>query len=531
MNARSPRTAGRLLLLLAPLLAGACSGPRATAGTVRVEIVADGESQAVNVPSGSTVLEILRQADLEVGEFDRVEPRTYTVVTEGTLITITRIQEGFEIEEMSIPFERQTLRNESLAEGETRLLQPGMNGLEEVTYRVVKEEGVEVSRSPVKRVVLLEPQSEVLMIGSQASYSPISVAGTLAYEIGGNAWIIRGDTGGRRPLVLTGDLDGFVFRLSPDSRWLLYSRREEGEQINSLWIISTTQSAPEPFPLEVENVVHFADWVPNEPNLTVAYSTVEASPAAPGWQANNDLNTVTFAASGRVVRRDTLLEPNAGGQYGWWGTSFVWSPDGLLLAYARADSVGIIDVREPEFNPLLSITPFQTFGDWAWVPGIAWGQSGRTLYSVDHGPPLGFESPGASPAFDLIALSPDGGMEVPISPRTGMFAFPAASPGTNLPTGETAFQIAFLQAISPLESETSSYQLMVMDRDGSNLRALFPNQGDPGIEPPQQPPAWSPDGERIAFLYRNDLWVVEVDSGVGQRLTSDGQTGTYDWKP
>ncbi|MCK7522164.1 MAG: G5 domain-containing protein [Ignavibacteriales bacterium] len=40
------------------------------------------------------------------------------------------------------------MRNESLPDGETRLVQAGVNGLQELTYRIVLENGEEISRSP-----------------------------------------------------------------------------------------------------------------------------------------------------------------------------------------------------------------------------------------------------------------------------------------------------------------------------------------------------------------------------------------------
>jgi Tol biopolymer transport system component len=75
----------------------------------------------------------------------------------------------------------------------------------------------------------------------------------------------------------------------------------------------------------------------------------------------------------------------------------------------------------------------------------------------------------------------------------------------------------------------SSYRLGVMDRDGSNARLLFPAEGEGGLEP--IPPSWSPDGARLAVLYRGDLWIVDVETGLGQPLTTDGQTQAFDWSP
>jgi hypothetical protein len=520
-----------MIALLMPIILAACAGPRATAGTMQVEIQADGGNQTLSLPIGSTVQQAIEAAGVHVDAFDRVEPPSYTLLTEGSTVKITRVSESFEIEEIVIPFERQIIRNEALPKGETRLLQPGANGLQEITYRILQEEGLEISRSAVKSVVIQEPIPEILMVGLQAAYTPLPIDGKLAYVSGGNAWLIQGDTGNRRPLVLSGDMDGRVFRLSPDGRWLLFTRQaEEGENIiNSLWAISTTNSEAESIDLKASNIIHFADWIPSTPSLTVAYSTVEPSPAAPGWQANNDLIMVTFTSAGAVLKPSTLVEANAGGQYGWWGTNFAWGRDSRHLAFARADGVGLVDLEYQVFEPLLELIPYQTLSDWAWVPGLAWGQDNRTLFFVDHGEPVGLESPEASPVFNLVAIPGTGGSPLSLASRAGMFAYPSVSPIVELSNGEISYQIAYLQAVSPLESEDSSYRLMVMDRDGSNERALFPPPGEPGLDPQQT--AWSPNADRIAFSYRGDLWVIDVASGIGQPLTGDSQTLNYDWKP
>jgi hypothetical protein len=175
------------------------------------------------------------------------------------------------------------------------------------------------------------------------------------------------------------------------------------------------------------------------------------------------------------------------------------------------------------------MTPYQSLGDWAWVPGVAWGQDARTLYFVNHGSPVGLEGEAASPAFDVAAQPSRGSQVVRLADRTGMFAYPSVSPAQQLPSGEIAYRLAFLQALTPLESQTSTYQLVVMDRDGSNRTTLFPASGEVGLT--AQPLVWSPNASRLGLIYRGDLWIVDASTGVGQRLTGDGQTVAVDWKP
>ncbi|MDF1499498.1 MAG: G5 domain-containing protein [Anaerolineales bacterium] len=519
------------LLLITGLLA-ACGRPQATARSIEIQIEIDDQTQAVAVPAGSTVQQSLDSAGIALAALDRVDPPAYTTVDEGTLIRVTRVSERFEIEEIVIPYERQTIRNESLPEGETRLLQPGQNGRQEITYRVIEEGGEEISRAPVKNVILENPLPEILMVGTQSSHTPISIQGKLVYISGGNAWLISGNSGNRRPVVVYGDLDGRILQVSPDGDWLLFSRspqEADGELINELWVVSLDDAGAEPFDLGIRNVIHFADWVPLQSSLIVAYSTVEASPSPPGWQANNDLKTIVFSEAGRVLRERTILDASAGGQYGWWGTSFAWGRDDEHLAYIRADSVGIVDFDNETFVQVHEITPFQTLEDWAWVPGIAWGQDQQSLYFVDHGEPVGIENPQSSPIFHLAVNTQRTGQHVLLSQRAGMFAYPSVSPILDVDTPEIAYKVAFFQAINPLESKNSSYRLVVIDRDGSNRRVLFPPEGEPGLDPALPGPVWSPAGDRIAVIYRNDLWVIDIQTGVGQQLTNDGQAILIDW--
>lgn len=511
---------------------GGCAGPQATAGALTVVIAVDSEEVRAAVPAGSTVLQAVEASGIVLGPLDRLQPPGYTVVADETRIEITRLTESFEVEQAVVPFPQQTLRNEALPQGETRLLQAGENGLQETTYRIVLQEGVEVSRTAVKVQSIREPQPEILMIGTLAAYTPVPIDGTLAYLSSGNIWTISGDSGSRTPLTVAGDADGRILELSPDADWLVYSRleAEETEDINSLWAVSTIVRSAEPHSLEVSNVVHFADWSPDSSTLQLAYSTVEPRAAAPGWQANNDLWLLTLRPDGdraRIGPRRTLIPANSGGQYGWWGASFAWAPDGLRLAYARPDGIGLIEVEDPGLQPALEAAPFQTLGDWAWVPGVGWGWDSRTLYSVRHGAPVGLETDAASPVFDLVALQGTSGTALPLQARVGMFAGPVVSPPRVLANGEVDYRLAFLQALAPLESESSRYRLVVMDRDGSNARSVFPADGEPGLEPHRV--AWSPEATRVALIYQGDLWIVDVETGQAHRLTSDGQVAALDW--
>ena len=106
-----------------------------------------------------------------------------------------------------------------------------------------------------------------------------------------------------------------------------------------------------------------------------------------------------------------------------------------------------------------------------------------------------------------------------------MDAHPAWSPdGT---------QIAF---VSDRSTQIPSFDLYIMESDGSNVRSLIPSVGTRG-----HPPVWSPDGSRIAFVgyasrfdtgsdeSRHILYTIRPD---GSDLVEIGDTsGNPTWSP
>jgi hypothetical protein len=183
----------------------------------------------------------------------------------------------------------------------------------------------------------------------------------------------------------------------------------------------------------------------------------------------------------------------------------------------------------------MDVVPLLTRGDWAWVPGITWGADGNIIYTVDHISAQGTISPEESPVFDLTAVSVDTGTLLHMVNQAGMFSYPIASPMPTRDSVDQDFQIAYLQAIFPEQSEVSHYKLAIMDRDGSNRHILFPEDQAAGLEPQRFWGAWSPtplpesNYYAIGVLYQGNLWIVNVENGEAVQVTGDGLTTRIIW--
>ncbi len=518
------------MLLFSVLAASGCgASPAPAAGDVSVDLIDESTTISLSVPIGSSVQSVLEKAGLTLSPLDRTEPPSFTLVTEPMTIKIIRVVEEYEVEEIVIPFEHQTVRNESLPEGETLLIQAGENGLQRITYRTVLENGVQTSRTVFEVVNVREARPEIMMIGAQALFTPVEIQGRLVFLLAGNAWMMENSTANRRPVLTTGDLDGRVFSLSPDGSWLLCTRSSgmNENEINTLWAVNLSSRETDPIDLQTSNIIHYAGWDPDG-GLAIYYSSVEPRSTAPGWQANNDLIRLSFTANGTIESRETILAANSGGVYGWWGTNFVWSPDGDRLAYARPDSVGLVDFEGKSTRTLIELIPYQTGGDWAWVPGLSWSSDSQLLYTVTHAPLEEAHRQELSPLFQFSAYVMDQGPVVDLLPQAGMFAYPVASPYNPSSPG----LVALLQAVFPEQSDSSRYRLVLMDQDGSNPRVLYPPEGAAGLDPQQvvwSPPVNGSAGE-IAFIHQGNIWLIDPEAGNLQQITGDGLITRLDWQ-
>jgi hypothetical protein len=520
----------QLFIILSFISLIGCIPNKQTEDKISVNLLVDGQSISTNVILGTNVQQVIDENHVILNNLDRVEPPSYTVILKETQIRVVRVVESFVTSDILVPFDHQTVQNESLSEGQTLLIQAGENGNQQIVYRVVSEDGKEISRTVYSQITLKSEIPEIIMVGMKAISKPTSIPGKLAYIVAGNAWMMEETTGNRIPLVTTGDLDGYIFSISSNGQWLLFSRKAASKEqgINSLWVVNTSSTQSKPIDLSVSNVIRSAQWIPDHP-LMLTYSTVEPRSAAPGWQANNDLWQMTLNDDGTPLKKEKLLDSNSGGLYGWWGIQFVWSRDGRSLAYSLPDQIGVVDFEGKKLINLLPIVPLNTQGDWAWLPSLAWSPDNRILFIVHHASQDPNIDPEDSQSFNLVAFDVRNQRIITLVPNVGMFANPFPANQENL----LHTRIGYFTAIFPDQSATSRYRFALMDQDGSNQQLVFPSESATGMEPGII--AWSPkDGlfqtSQIALLYKGNLFFLDSVSLITTQITGDGLISTIDWK-
>ena len=101
------------LILAASLLLAGCRSPQLGQELIQVQVIADGSTRQVEIQAGSTAGQALEAAGLQTSNLDKSDPPSYTVLSNGDVIRLTRVIEEFTTEEVIIPFEQQIARNES----------------------------------------------------------------------------------------------------------------------------------------------------------------------------------------------------------------------------------------------------------------------------------------------------------------------------------------------------------------------------------------------------------------------------------
>ncbi len=483
----------------------------------RVTLVADGEQRTFQTEA-QTVRALLDEAEVTLEPLDRVTPPETTALTDGATVQVIRVTQHTTTLTETVPFERRTVRDANLAEGETRLLETGETGVLERVYRITEENGEPVARTLMQERLTRAPRDEVILIGVRPEVERVTITGTLAYLNSQDAWLMRGNNRARRRLTNLGDLDGRVFTLSPDSEHLLFTRAvTEAGDLNALWMINTREADAAPVDMDVRNVL-WADWSPD--GNRVAWTTATTVTRAPGWRGENDLWIARFSLSGRLFIHSEVLKPEAGGGYGWWGTRYTWSPDGERLAYSRPDEIGVVDGRRNIKTPLITYPAYRTYSSWAWHPELIWTPNGNFIAATLHSAAGSPADPEESPVFDLWMIEATGAYSAELASEVGMWATPRLAPD-----GAT---LLFGRARVPYQSETSAYMLCTIDRDGSNQSCFFPPEDQAGIAAPTW--RWSPDGEQIAFVQHENLYLLSLATNTATPLTDEGQVTLLDWQ-
>jgi resuscitation-promoting factor RpfB len=134
--------------------------------SVQVNLNVDGRT-LITRTHGKTVGEALAETGIALIGLDFVVPDSSTPVQAGMTIRVVRVtEEDMIIQQTPLDFKRVTTSDPTLALDTRQVIQQGVAGVVEQRIRIRREDGVEVSRSPIETVMALAPRDEITAVGT-----------------------------------------------------------------------------------------------------------------------------------------------------------------------------------------------------------------------------------------------------------------------------------------------------------------------------------------------------------------------------
>ncbi len=130
-----------------------------------VTIIADGKVTQVKT-ANVKAKDILAEYDIVLGDQDRIEPGLDTEVKEHETVTVVRVNEKIVTETIVVPYESVIKYNDDLDKSKVNLIQKGQNGEKQVRYRIVMEDGKEISKEVSEEKVITAAVEEIVEKGT-----------------------------------------------------------------------------------------------------------------------------------------------------------------------------------------------------------------------------------------------------------------------------------------------------------------------------------------------------------------------------
>ncbi|PZX02846.1 uncharacterized protein YabE (DUF348 family) [Psychrobacillus insolitus] len=127
----------------------------------------DGKEETKVWSTSTTVADFLKQHNIQLNEFDRVELAMDELILPESVIQVVRVEKVTDVVEEETNFAVETKKDDSLLKGKEKVVQAGEKGSVKRTYEVVKENDKEVSRNLLNEEVEKESTKKVIAVGTK----------------------------------------------------------------------------------------------------------------------------------------------------------------------------------------------------------------------------------------------------------------------------------------------------------------------------------------------------------------------------
>jgi len=110
---------------------------------------------------------ILAENKLELGDEDRITPALTTPLTTITAVSIVRVARTNVQEKETIQFQVIEQDDNTMWRGETKVTQQGSNGERTKTYLVIREDGIQISKTLTSNIISTPVTNKIIRVGTK----------------------------------------------------------------------------------------------------------------------------------------------------------------------------------------------------------------------------------------------------------------------------------------------------------------------------------------------------------------------------
>jgi uncharacterized protein YabE (DUF348 family) len=134
-----------------------------------ITIHSDGKD-VVLLTTAPAVRNALGEAQIQLGEKDRVVPALGTAINGNLKIGVIRVEEKVVKQEMKMDFTNQVNKSDKLDKGIVTVVKKGSPGLKELAIKVIFENGKEVKREIAEEKIIKEPINGIIEEGTRTTF-------------------------------------------------------------------------------------------------------------------------------------------------------------------------------------------------------------------------------------------------------------------------------------------------------------------------------------------------------------------------
>ncbi|HYE80683.1 MAG TPA: 3D domain-containing protein [Clostridia bacterium] len=135
----------------------------------KITVNSDGKD-VVLLTTAPDVKSALGEAQIQLGDKDRVIPAMDTAINGDTRIEVVRVEEKIVKQEMKMDFTNQINKSDKLDKGIVTVVKKGSPGLKELAIKVIFENGKEVKREIAEEKILKEPVNGIIEEGTRTTF-------------------------------------------------------------------------------------------------------------------------------------------------------------------------------------------------------------------------------------------------------------------------------------------------------------------------------------------------------------------------